>query len=424
MFSRTRGSLVGCSARAGADRGGEDPICTSLLFTGSLPASLATPIARADAVLFVLDVSGSMAQKLGAETKMQAAKRVFGELVEKLPEGPAVGLEVYGHRGNKDCSAIEVTVPPGPLDRARLREAVAGLAPYKGATPIAASLRTAADALADQEGRKSIVLISDGEETCDGDPVATAAELREQGYDVTIHTVGFAVGEEETRQLAAVAEAGGGRYFPAHDAEGLAQALGRATELVVAQAQPEAAEPASDVVFRDDFDEEYVRDEWEIRNPNPDAAVVEDGRLLVVTELPNETLFDANNMLLYRGDLPKAYEAETTVYATMYESCTPWHKAQFVGLILFQDPNNAIALVAGSAPNSCDSDQGVQFVRVRTASGFPASAPISPAISRSGRSGCASGASAARSRAGTVSTTEIGRSSASSRSCAPRCASA
>ena len=85
------------------------------------------------AVLFILDVSGSMAQKLGDRTKMQAAKDAFVPLLGDLNADLPVGLEVYGHRGDKDCSAIEMAQPIDPLDAATIRSRVSALEPHRGA---------------------------------------------------------------------------------------------------------------------------------------------------------------------------------------------------------------------------------------------------------------------------------------------------
>ena len=150
-------------------------------------------------ILFILDSSGSMAAKLGGETRMQASKRVFNKLIGELPATVDAGLEVYGHHCDKDCSVIEVMVPVGKLDAPAIKAKVDGPNPLHGATPIAASLEKAGDALRGLEGGKTIVLISDGEETCGGDPVAAAGKLRaELGIDFVVHVVGLDVNDAQT----------------------------------------------------------------------------------------------------------------------------------------------------------------------------------------------------------------------------------
>ncbi|PHS22827.1 MAG: hypothetical protein COA84_12175, partial [Robiginitomaculum sp.] len=70
-------------------------------------ATLAKPAFAESNIMYVLDVSGSMGQKIGTETKMVIAKRAFNKLIDTLPAKINTGLYVYGHHGDKDCTAIE-----------------------------------------------------------------------------------------------------------------------------------------------------------------------------------------------------------------------------------------------------------------------------------------------------------------------------
>ena len=99
------------------------------------------------------------------------------------------------------------------------------LAPY-GYTPIAESLRLAGDDLKPHVDKlPRILLISDGEETCGGDPKAVAKALCEQGIAPRVDVVGFDLDAKSRDQLKAVAEAGCGQYFDAHNASGLLEQL-------------------------------------------------------------------------------------------------------------------------------------------------------------------------------------------------------
>lgn len=91
-------------------------------------------------------------------------------------------------------------------------------------TPIARSIQATADILATEEESVAIVLISDGKETCEGDPCALVDQLRKQGIDLVMHVVGFDVSAEEREELECIARAGGGSYFSAADADGLREA--------------------------------------------------------------------------------------------------------------------------------------------------------------------------------------------------------
>ncbi len=304
-------------------------------------------------VLFILDASGSMKGKLQGQVKMDAAKSAFRALLAALPKDTHVGLEVYGHRGDKDCSVIELMNPVAPLDTAAVTANVDKLHPVHGATPMAEALKRGGEALKNVKGKKAIVLISDGKENCGGDPAAAAAALRKQGIDIVTHVVGLGVNEDEKAQLAAIAKAGGGRYYAANNAEELKRSLAEVSKRVI---QREA-------LFRDDFEGAALSEQWEVVDPDPELAIVEDGYYQMIAEVPKKKLFTGRNMLLYKGDLPKEYEIEARVLLSQLDWCANT-KGPFVGLVLKKDEDNAIALLAANS-NSCDNRDAVHFLRVK-----------------------------------------------------------
>lgn len=314
-------------------------------------------------VLFILDVSGSMKGKMNGEVKMDAAKSAFRSLIAGLPKDTNVGLEVYGHHGDKDCSVIELMNPVAPLDATAITANVEKLTPIHGATPMAAALERGAEALQSIQGNKAIVLLSDGKENCGGDPTAVAAKLKAKGIDIITHVVGLGVNEEEKAQLAAIAKAGGGQYFAANNADELKASLAAIKKKVL----------RTEAIFRDDFDGDSLDQKWEVVNPEPDSVVVEDGYYKVIAEVPEKKLFNAKNMLLYKGELPKEWDAEMRVLMTQMDdsSCYSWHSAPFVGLILKQDDDNAIVLVSGRSSSACNNSDAVLFMRVKNGKWVP-----------------------------------------------------
>lgn len=176
-----------------------------------------------DAIL-VLDASGSMWGQIEGEAKIGIAKTVLGDLLDELPAERRLGLIAYGHRRKGDCSDIEELAAVG-ADRAAIGAAVKGLSP-KGKTPMAASVKLAAEKLKSTEEKATVVLISDGIETCEPDPCGVAAALEQAGVDFTVHVVGFDVTEENAQaQLQCLAENTGGKYISASNADELGAAL-------------------------------------------------------------------------------------------------------------------------------------------------------------------------------------------------------
>jgi len=168
-------------------------------------------------LMFILDASGSMWGQVEGKAKITIAKEVLASLIEDLPEGLNVGLVAYGHRRKGDCNDVEELVPLGLLDKQKLIKKIKALSP-KGKTPITLSVKLTAEKLKTLEDETTIILVSDGKETCAGDPCALVKELKESGIRFVMHVIGFDVTEEERKQLECIAEAGGGTYYSAKNA--------------------------------------------------------------------------------------------------------------------------------------------------------------------------------------------------------------
>jgi len=176
----------------------------------------------------VLDVSGSMNTKLDTSTRWKTALDVLKEVVDALPDDLNVGLRVYGHRYSsksaQTCTDTELVVPIAKLDRGRILTTASRLRP-RGETPLIRSVvQTIGDLRA--AGGGSVILITDGEESCKGDAKAAAAELQASGLNVTLNIVGFTLtGETVEAELGALAGSTGGRYYGAQDGSQLSRAV-------------------------------------------------------------------------------------------------------------------------------------------------------------------------------------------------------
>jgi Ca-activated chloride channel family protein len=210
----------------------------ALLFVGltgtdaaATAAAPASPTTTAAPVMVILDASGSMNTADAPGPRITAAKRAVNHLVRSVPAGASVGLEVYGtSTGSSDaekaagCRDIKVLLPVAPVDKAAFTGTVAGIR-ASGYTPIGNALRKAAAALPN-EGPRSIVLVSDGEDTCaPPQPCQVARELKRQGVDLTVHTVGFKVSGAARAQLQCIAAATGGTYRDASNGAALSEQL-------------------------------------------------------------------------------------------------------------------------------------------------------------------------------------------------------
>ncbi len=194
----------------------------ALAFDGAARAE--TPPPR---TILVLDGSGSMWGQIGGRSKIEIAREVIAGLAADAEPGLELGLVAYGHRREGDCADIEMLLPPGPLDPAAFAATVNSVRP-KGKTPLSAAVERAAEALEYGVRSATVVLVSDGIETCVDDPCAFAERLNAKGVDFTAHVVGFGVGGADEASLRCLSDATGGRYFSASDAGGLATAMASA----------------------------------------------------------------------------------------------------------------------------------------------------------------------------------------------------
>jgi hypothetical protein len=200
-----------------------------------------SPIAALQTNLaFILDGSGSMMAELPGtgKSKLAIAQEAMAQLIPQVPAEVNIAVWAYGHRLPEDpkeesCEDIENIFTLGPVDSDAYMEKM-NATTGRGQTPISGSLLRAASDLpaGDFNG---IILVSDGVETCGGDPCAVAQALKASDASITVHVVGYAVDEAARTQLQCVAQASGGTYHDAADAESLLVALDSAVSATAAE---------------------------------------------------------------------------------------------------------------------------------------------------------------------------------------------
>lgn len=185
-------------------------------------------------VEIILDASGSMNARLAdGQLKITAAKEAVVRLAQQLPDDLVIAFRAYGHqspREKKDCRDTALLVDFSPLKgvRTRIIEA-SGSLKAQGYTPITYALGLAAEDFPDEKKvEKIIVLVSDGNETCEADPCLAAKKLKEADVKLTVHTIGFGVNAATSAQLQCIAHATGGKYFAALSMEELIAVLSEA----------------------------------------------------------------------------------------------------------------------------------------------------------------------------------------------------
>jgi len=180
------------------------------------------------AVEIVVDASRSMWGQIGGVSKMEIAKQILHRASASLPDDLDLALRAYGNKSaseDNNCADSGLLVPFGLSTRQPISMAIDALKP-RGQTPIAYALQQAAADFGPLDGERTLVLVTDGIESCGGDPVEAARELAEHG--ITIHVIGFGIGnvaDEDAASLKTMAYASGGQYFTANSADELEGAL-------------------------------------------------------------------------------------------------------------------------------------------------------------------------------------------------------
>src|SRR5699024_980817 len=191
----------------------------------------------------ILDSSGSMANLAGNGTRMDVAKESINNFLSEVPEEANVSLRVYGHKGTGDdsdkemsCNAIEQVYGFDSYNEGEFQDALNQFQP-KGWTPLADALKQSQDALGEfdvENNNNLIYVVSDGIETCDGDPVEVAKSLSESNASPIINIIGFQTDAEAQEQLEEMADVSGGIFASANNEEELQEEFDRAEEVLEA----------------------------------------------------------------------------------------------------------------------------------------------------------------------------------------------
>lgn len=184
-------------------------------------------------ILFLVDASFSMRENLGGgDPKMTSAKKVLESALSRIPPDINLGLRVFGQSASNsldiDCNASALLVPIGQGNRRSIIEQVRQLRPF-GMTPLTYGLMKAEQDLRTVRGPRTIILISDGAETCGGDPCQYISRLQAIGIKIKVDIVGLGLKRERIaqQQLNCIAEKSGGKYYDANTAAELVDSISR-----------------------------------------------------------------------------------------------------------------------------------------------------------------------------------------------------
>lgn len=193
-------------------------------------------------VAIILDASGSMKAVQDGQTQMDIAKDAINDFVANLPENTNVSLTIYGFKGSssdedkeRSCQSIKEVYPLQEYNKGEFSSALSQAKP-KGWTPIADSLKKAGKSLEKFDSKTNtnvIYIVSDGEETCDGDPSSVAKELADTNIKPIINVIGFSVKADQRKQLEKIASDSNGRYIQANNRQDLVNEFNRSNKVLL-----------------------------------------------------------------------------------------------------------------------------------------------------------------------------------------------
>jgi Ca-activated chloride channel family protein len=185
-------------------------------------------------VMIVFDASGSMAGNVdsGIATtipRIDEVRKALGQVLATVTHNRRVGLITYGPGPYQQCN-VELNLRPEPNAAKRIMHDVNELNPA-GKTPLTEAVEQAAEVLDYREKPGVVVLLTDGEETCGGEPCQIGKKLHKDAFDLTVHVISFRfkniywAGQQTVLDTKCLAESNGGLYLSVDTEQDLVQAF-------------------------------------------------------------------------------------------------------------------------------------------------------------------------------------------------------
>ena len=270
-----------------------------------------------DKTVIILDASGSMWGQKAGKTKMDIAKKSLRQFVKEWDESKEgeLGITVYGHRKMKDCQDIEAIVPIGKVNKNVIYSKINKIQP-KGKTPISLSLEKVAAELKGNDGMNTIILFSDGKDSCNADPCKTVKKLKNEGLNFVSHVIAMDVKGDENEQLECIANEGGGIIVKADKPQELRKAMITIKEKIEEEKVPKEISATEDDFSKNTINSRLGGKLGNILNNDTFDNKKADSTMLDITMDDN-----SNIKLNKEGDLSVNKDVKAKKYTIEYEIC-------------------------------------------------------------------------------------------------------
>jgi len=199
---------------------------------GVMAAETATPCTEDAMVVF--DASGSMSGNLDtfstvAQLRIDEVRKALRRVLPRAAQFRKIGLITYGPGPYDQCN-VSLDLKPTAQAARPIMRVVDALRPA-GQTPLAESVEQAASVLDHRNKPGAIIVLTDGEDTCEGDPCALGKRLRKESQGLTVHVIGFRLqkdfwlGAQSYLDVKCLAEETGGSYLNVQGEDDLAKAF-------------------------------------------------------------------------------------------------------------------------------------------------------------------------------------------------------
>lgn len=185
---------------------------------------------RDSQIMFIVDFSNSMNEPIDGVSKIDIARGTLAEILPRIPKEVKTGLRVYGHKGGftylQGCQASTLMVPLAQNNAGAILNSLYA-SKATGWTPITHSLKqTVNKDFLGVNGKKHIILLTDGGENCDESPCTYVIDLMKTRDDITIDVIAFDVHDiEANNQLRCTALMTRGRFLNANSQSDLSNSL-------------------------------------------------------------------------------------------------------------------------------------------------------------------------------------------------------
>lgn len=271
--------------------------------------------------IILLDAKSSMLLSQDGQLTLETIKNSITRFAKIIGQNNEVSLIVYGHKNNNSetdhvqaCNAVEEMYPMGAFDEEQFKQSLRTIE-GNGESPLSQALKKAEEISGEEDEEVSIYVISNGAETCNGDPVKEIKTFMSKNVDRSVHIIGLEVDEDAGDMLKELSILGKGSYYSVKNEEELKNIIGEKwlknyIDLALAHTKAPGPWEILDEYNRFDEDLNQIREVIKTEKSRYDQAV----QILSLEKFVDQSIVDQVSELIieeYRNKLDIISEFRT-----------------------------------------------------------------------------------------------------------------